>query len=199
MKIESLKKLYVHELKDLYSAETQIEKSLPRMIEAADDDGLKNALWKHLEETKGHVSRLEKIFEDLEFSQRGHRCKGMAGLIEEAEDVLEDVEGSDVADARDHRMRAEDRALRDGRVRRRASLRGEAGGVRRGRPASPVPRGGGRGRSRTHGAGRASDQLRGSGLTSPGAPPSGKRPPAGGHRPHAPTAHDDPAARTRQH
>ena len=99
MKLESLKSLYVHELKDLYSAETQIQEALPRMIEAADDEGLKDALRSHLKETRDQIGRLETIFEDLEYSPRGHRCKGMEGLIREGEDLLKDVADDDVLDA----------------------------------------------------------------------------------------------------
>ncbi|MGH7541608.1 MAG: ferritin-like domain-containing protein [Gemmatimonadota bacterium] len=99
MKMESLKKLYVHELKDLYSAETQILDALPNLIDVAQDEGLKDALGSHHEETRRQVSRLERIFEGKDFSPRGHRCKGMEGLIEEGRDLVNEDIGQDVLDA----------------------------------------------------------------------------------------------------
>lgn len=93
MKLENLKKLYVHQLKDLYSAENQIIDAMPRMVEAAEDDDLKQAFKDHLKETKTQVKRLEKIFSKLDFGPRGEHCKGAEGLIEEAKDLLKsDIE-----------------------------------------------------------------------------------------------------------
>jgi ferritin-like metal-binding protein YciE len=83
-------KLYIEELKDLYSAETQLTKALPKMAKAASSDELRQAMEKHLAETEGHVKRLEQIFEKLERSPRGKRCKGMAGLIEEGSELLKE-------------------------------------------------------------------------------------------------------------
>src|ERR1700724_329789 len=92
---ESLRKLYVNELKDLYSAETQLVKALPKMAKAASSDELRQGFEKHLEQTKGHVQRLEKIFQALGESPKGKKCKGMEGLIEEGSEVMEeDYEGS---------------------------------------------------------------------------------------------------------
>ena len=91
MKLESLHKLWIHELKDLHSAETQILETLPRMVAAASHDELKMALAEHLQETRTHVSRLEKIFKSLDFSASGQRCKGMEGLLEEGRGLLEDA------------------------------------------------------------------------------------------------------------
>lgn len=99
MKLESLEKLYVHELKDLYSAETQVLEALPRLIEAATDEGLQKALRGHLEETRKQVSRLEQIFEGRDFSPRGQRCKGMEGLLEEGRDLISSDIDQDVRDA----------------------------------------------------------------------------------------------------
>jgi ferritin-like metal-binding protein YciE len=99
MKIESLQELFIDELKDLYSAENQIIKALPKMIKNANSDELRSAFEEHLEQTKGHVDRLDQIFGDLNASPRGKKCKGMEGLIEEAKEFLEeDVEG-EVLDA----------------------------------------------------------------------------------------------------
>ncbi|HEX4956461.1 MAG TPA: ferritin-like domain-containing protein [Thermoanaerobaculia bacterium] len=89
MKIESLKELWVHEMKDLYSAETQIVEALPKIIAAASHEELKAALTEHLAETKGHIARLERIFKGLNFPHNGHHCKGMEGLLEEGQGILE--------------------------------------------------------------------------------------------------------------
>lgn len=99
MKLDSLKKLYVHELKDLYSAENQLLEALPKMIEAASDDSLTQAFKDHLDETREQIGRLEDIFAKLDFSPGGHKCAAMEGLVEEAEGLLkEDIE-PDVLDA----------------------------------------------------------------------------------------------------
>ncbi len=99
MKLDSLKKLYVHELKDLYSAETQLIEALPKMIDAASDKDLKGALESHLKETKTHVSRLESIFKDLDFEPGGHRCAAMEGLVKEGEGLINSDIESSVLDA----------------------------------------------------------------------------------------------------
>jgi ferritin-like metal-binding protein YciE len=85
---DSLDDLYITELKDLYSAETQLLEALPKMAQAASSPKLKKAFEKHLEQTKGQVERLEKIFEDLDARPGGHACKAMKGLIEEGEEVI---------------------------------------------------------------------------------------------------------------
>jgi ferritin-like metal-binding protein YciE len=87
---EGLKELYVDELKDLYSAETQLVKALPKMAKAASSDELRRGFEEHLEQTKGHVERLEKIFKSLGESPKGKKCKGMVGLIEEGEEVIDE-------------------------------------------------------------------------------------------------------------
>jgi ferritin-like metal-binding protein YciE len=92
---QGLKELYIDELKDLYSAENQLVKALPKMAKAASSDELRAGFEKHLEQTRGHVQRLEKIFEALGESPKGKTCKGMQGLIEEGSEVTEeDYEGS---------------------------------------------------------------------------------------------------------
>ena len=91
----SLMKLYVDELKDLYSAENQLVKALPKMAKAASSDYLRKGFEKHLEQTKGHVTRLELIFRSLEESPKGKKCMGMEGLIKEGSEVIEeDFEGA---------------------------------------------------------------------------------------------------------
>jgi ferritin-like metal-binding protein YciE len=92
---ESLKKLYVDELKDLYSAESQLVKALPKMAKAASSEYLRKGFQTHLEQTKGHVARLEQIFRSLEESPKGKKCMGMEGLIKEGSEVIgEDFEGA---------------------------------------------------------------------------------------------------------
>jgi ferritin-like metal-binding protein YciE len=83
-------KLFIEELKDLYSAETQLTKALPKMAKAASSAELRRAFEQHLQETEGHIQRLEQIFQELERSPRGKRCKGMAGLIEEGSEMIEE-------------------------------------------------------------------------------------------------------------
>ena len=91
----SLKELYVEELKDLYSAENQLVRVLPKMAKVALSDELRRGFEEHLEQTKGHVQRLEKVFQALEENPKGKKCKGMEGLLEEGAEVREeDFEGS---------------------------------------------------------------------------------------------------------
>lgn len=99
MKLENLKKLYVHQLKDLYSAETQVLEALPKMAEAADDEDLADAFRQHEKQTRTHVSRLEKIFQDLDFEPGGHHCKGAEGLIAEGSDMIGEEADPHVRDA----------------------------------------------------------------------------------------------------
>jgi ferritin-like metal-binding protein YciE len=92
---EGLKELYLDELKDLYSAENQLVKALPKMAKAASSDELRQGFEEHLEQTKVHVERLEKIFQALGESPKGKKCKGMEGLVAEGAEVMEeDFEGS---------------------------------------------------------------------------------------------------------
>src|SRR5580704_2201201 len=95
---KGLKDLYIDELKDLYSAESQLVKALPKMAKAATSEDLSAGFEEHLEQTKGHVQRLETIFKDLNESPKGKKCKGMEGLIEEGAEAIEEYEG-DLLDA----------------------------------------------------------------------------------------------------
>jgi ferritin-like metal-binding protein YciE len=99
MDMETLRDLYIEELKDLYSAEKQLVRALPRMARNASSEELREAFETHLAETEGHVERLEEIFESLESSPRGKKCVGMEGLIEEAKELLEEDAAEDVVDA----------------------------------------------------------------------------------------------------
>jgi ferritin-like metal-binding protein YciE len=99
MGVENMEELMLDELKDLYSAEKQIVKALPKMAKACESDELKQAFQTHLEETKGHVERLDEIFEALGKSSRGKTCHGMQGLLEEGSEMLEEIEKGGVRDA----------------------------------------------------------------------------------------------------
>jgi ferritin-like metal-binding protein YciE len=99
MDLDNLRRLYVHELKDLYSAESQLLKALPKMEDAAGDRDLKKAFASHRKETERHVARLEKIFDGLDFKPGGQKCAGMEGLIEEASDLIKEDAPADVKDA----------------------------------------------------------------------------------------------------
>lgn len=92
---EGLKDLYVDELKDLYNAENQLLKALPKMAKAASSEELRQGFEEHLEQTRGHVERLEKIFQSLDESPKGKKCVGMEGLVKEGSEVMdEDFEGA---------------------------------------------------------------------------------------------------------
>jgi len=92
---KGLRELYIDELKDLYSAENQLVKALPKMAKASSSDELREGFNEHLEQTKEHVQRLEQIFDMLGESPKGKKCAGMEGLIEEGSEVIEDdFEGS---------------------------------------------------------------------------------------------------------
>ena len=98
MSLDSLQALFLNELKDVYHAEKQLLRALPRMAKAAESPDLQEAFTSHLKETEGHVKRLERIFKDLGEAARGKRCKGMEGLVEEGKEVLEeDGEGPDAS------------------------------------------------------------------------------------------------------
>ncbi len=98
-KIKSLDKWFLEELADLYSAEQQLVKALPKMAEAAESNELKSAIEEHLEQTKGHVNRLEKVFETLSEKPGKTICKAMKGLIEEGDDVVRKTEKGAARDA----------------------------------------------------------------------------------------------------
>lgn len=97
--MRNLEDLFEHQLKDLYSAETQLIDALPKMAKNANNDKLKDAFEKHLEETKGHKKRLEEICDTLGIKPTGEKCKAMEGLIKEAEDFLKEDTEKDVRDA----------------------------------------------------------------------------------------------------
>jgi ferritin-like metal-binding protein YciE len=99
MKLESLKDLYMEQLKDLYSAETQLVDALPKMADAASSPELKNAFREHLNQTRQHVDRLEQIFKKIGESPKGETCEGMKGLIKEGSAMIKMKGEPEVIDA----------------------------------------------------------------------------------------------------
>ncbi len=91
--------LFVEELKDLYSAENQLLKAIPKMAKAANSADLRKGFEKHLKETEGHVKRLEEVCEELGVSPRGKKCKAMEGLVKEGAEVVKEDADPDVKDA----------------------------------------------------------------------------------------------------
>ena len=98
MSVDTVEKLLVEELKDLYSAEKQITRALPKMAKNASNEQLKTAFETHLKQTEGPIERLDRIFEMLGKTSTGKTCKGMQGLLEEGSETMEETEG-EVRDA----------------------------------------------------------------------------------------------------
>jgi len=99
MKLDTLKTLYIDELRDLYNAENQLLKALPKMAKGASSEDLKDAFEKHLEQTKSHVERLEEVFQEIGEPPKGKTCKAMKGLIEEGSEILKEDGEESVIDA----------------------------------------------------------------------------------------------------
>jgi ferritin-like metal-binding protein YciE len=99
MEKTSLHELYIDELKDLYSAETQLVKALPKMAKAATNSELRAGFEEHLRQTTEHVSRLEQIFDELDEKPTGKKCMGMEGLIKEGAEAIEEDYSDEVRDA----------------------------------------------------------------------------------------------------
>jgi ferritin-like metal-binding protein YciE len=99
MKLETLKDLYIEELKDAYDAENQILKALPKMTKAASSESLKEALQEHQDITEGQIDRLEQIFERLGTRAKGRKCKAMEGLVEEGKELMSEDASEEVLDA----------------------------------------------------------------------------------------------------
>jgi len=99
MQENSLQELYVEQLRDLYNAEQQLVKALPKMAKAAQSEGLRQGIAAHLEQTKGHVDRLQQIFSAMDESPKGKKCAGMEGLVEEGEEVIKEHSSGGVLDA----------------------------------------------------------------------------------------------------
>lgn len=98
MAVKTIQDLFLEELRDIYHAEKQILKALPKMAKAASHDELRQAFELHLEQTKGQVERLEQVFDQLDVPKRGKRCEAMEGLIEEARSTMEEIEDKSVLD-----------------------------------------------------------------------------------------------------
>ncbi len=99
MKLNNLKDLLIHELKDIYNAEQQITKALPKMIKATSSDTLKKAFEEHLAVTERQIERLEKVFELIGEKAKGEKCKAMEGIIREAESMMDEKADAAVMDA----------------------------------------------------------------------------------------------------
>ena len=99
MKMKSLQDLLVDQLKDLYSAENQLVKALPKMAKAASNPDLRAGFEEHLEQTRGHVERLEQVCDDLGVTPKGKKCAAMEGLVEEGKELMEEDATPGVLDA----------------------------------------------------------------------------------------------------
>jgi ferritin-like metal-binding protein YciE len=99
VKLKNLHDLFVEQLQDIYNAEQQLVKALPKMAKAANDDSLREAFEEHLDQTKVHVERLESIFERLGEDAKGKPCKAMKGLVEEGAEMIEEKAEPAVKDA----------------------------------------------------------------------------------------------------
>jgi ferritin-like metal-binding protein YciE len=99
MAVKSVNDLLLDELRDIYHAEKQLVKALPKMAKKAKSDQLRQAFEHHLEETKGQVERLDQVFQQLDARSSGKRCEAMEGLIEEAKEMMDEVTTPEVLDA----------------------------------------------------------------------------------------------------
>jgi ferritin-like metal-binding protein YciE len=99
MEHQALKELYIDELKDIYNAENQLVKALPKMAKVANSEELRTGFEEHLEQTRGHVQRLEQIFKELGEKPSGKKCKGMEGLVAEGQEMMGEDFEDDVMDA----------------------------------------------------------------------------------------------------
>jgi ferritin-like metal-binding protein YciE len=99
MEHNELKELYIDELRDLFDAENKLVKALPKLAKAASSDKLRTGFEEHLEQTRGHVERLEEIFEGLDEKPTGKKCAGMAGLVKEGEEIMDEDFSAGVMDA----------------------------------------------------------------------------------------------------
>lgn len=99
MELNSLKTLFIDQLKDLKDAENQLTKALPKMAKAASSPELQQAFERHLEQTKGHLERVEQVLTEVSGSNRGKKCKAMEGLIEEGAELMQEKAEPEVMDA----------------------------------------------------------------------------------------------------
>jgi ferritin-like metal-binding protein YciE len=99
MAIKTIQDLFIHELSDIYSAEKQLTKALPRLSRAAESEDLSKAFDKHLEETRGQIERIDKIVDQLDIRLKRIKCQGMEGLVDEAREIIETVPQGALRDA----------------------------------------------------------------------------------------------------
>lgn len=99
MAIKTVEDLFIHELSDIYSAEKQLTKSLPRLARAATEPKLKQAFETHLEETQGQIERIDQVVEVLGIKLKRIKCAAMEGLVEESREVIDEIEAGPVRDA----------------------------------------------------------------------------------------------------
>ena len=99
MAVKSVQELLLNELQDIYDAEKQLVKALPKMAKAASSEQLRQAFQEHLEETRNQVQRLEQVFEGLDTRSRGKPCEAMRGLVREASETMEEITNPQVLDA----------------------------------------------------------------------------------------------------
>jgi ferritin-like metal-binding protein YciE len=98
-KISTMEELFLDQIQDLYDAEKQLTKALPKMAKAASSDELRQAFEEHLEQTRGHVDRLEQVFEAIGSKAKGKKCEAMAGLVKEGDEIASNTEETSVRDA----------------------------------------------------------------------------------------------------
>lgn len=99
MSIKSMQDLFVHELSDIYSAEQQLSKALPRLSRAAESEQLSQTFDRHLEETRGQIERIDKIVDQLDLRLKRIKCQGMEGLVDEAREIIETIPQGPLRDA----------------------------------------------------------------------------------------------------
>ncbi len=99
MAVKTLEDLFIHELSDIYSAEKQLAKALPKLARAAENPDLADAFNTHLEETQGQIERIDQVVEMLDIKLKRIKCAAMEGLVEEGKEVIEEVEKGPVRDA----------------------------------------------------------------------------------------------------
>jgi len=99
MEMDTLQELFVEELKDLYSAEAQLLKAMPKMVKKAKHPELKKAIETHMRETEGHIQRLDQVFQNLGEKSKGKKCLAMEGLVNEAKEHMSEEMDADVMDA----------------------------------------------------------------------------------------------------
>jgi ferritin-like metal-binding protein YciE len=99
MSVKTLRDLVIEGVQDIYNAEQQLTKTLPKLANKAKSSNLKSALEEHLKQTESHVQRLEKVFKELDMSPKGKTCEGIKGIVSEGEELLSEIKGEEVLDS----------------------------------------------------------------------------------------------------